>query len=81
MRRPARRCSTLLIDWGGVLTTSVQEAFDAFALQEGLGPGAVTQALRGQPDAPQPLFELECGRLSTMRFELWMCATLGLGPQ
>ena len=39
----------LLIDWGGVLTTSVMASFDAFSVREGLGEHAVRHAFRDDP--------------------------------
>ena len=39
-RHPALRAMALLIDWGGVLTTSMLGSFDAFARREGVGRAA-----------------------------------------
>ena len=51
----------LLIDWGGVLTTSMMGSFDAFSAREGLGEHAVRQAFRDDPEARQALIDLESG--------------------
>jgi epoxide hydrolase-like predicted phosphatase len=57
---------TLLIDWGGVLTTSMMDSFDAFSAREGLPEHAVRQAFKDNPDA---LIDLECGRIDIPTFE------------
>jgi epoxide hydrolase-like predicted phosphatase len=62
----------LLIDWGGVLTTSMLDAFDAFQRRE--GPD-VRRAFREHPEA---LIELECGRIGIPEFERRMGALLGV---
>ena len=49
----------LLIDWGGVLTTSVFDAFTAFSQREGLAPEAVLDMFRHEPH----LVDLESGHL------------------
>jgi hypothetical protein len=36
----------LLVDWGGVLTTSVFDAFAAFGAREGIAPDAVARLFR-----------------------------------
>jgi putative hydrolase of the HAD superfamily len=59
----------LLIDWGGVLTTSMLASFDAFSLREGLGEHAVRRAFRDQPDARQALVDLESGDIDLPEFE------------
>ena len=41
----------LLVDYGGVLTTNVFDAFRAFAASEGLEPDAVKDLFRSDPDA------------------------------
>jgi epoxide hydrolase-like predicted phosphatase len=59
----------LLIDWGGVLTTSMMGSFDAFSAREGLPEHAVRQAFRDDPAARDALIELECGRMGIAAFE------------
>ena len=61
----------LLIDWGGVLTTSVLDSFDAF------GP-TVREAFRGE--ARQPLIDLENGDTSLAVFEQRVARTLDVDP-
>jgi hypothetical protein len=59
----------LLIDYGGVLTTSVLASFDAF------GPG-VREAFR-DGGARQPLIDLENGDISLESFEQRVASVLG----
>jgi putative hydrolase of the HAD superfamily len=68
----------LLIDWGGVLTTSMMASFDAFSVREGLGEHAVRRAFRDDPAARGALIELECGRIDLPAFEARLAATLGV---
>jgi epoxide hydrolase-like predicted phosphatase len=75
---PLRR--GLLIDYGGVLTTSVDEAFEQFARREGLAPGAVAAALRSGPEARALLNGLEEGALPEADFERGFAALLGVAP-
>jgi putative hydrolase of the HAD superfamily len=66
----------LLIDWGGVLTTSMLAAFDAFREREGADPRAAF--LGPGRDA---LVELECGRIDIPTFERRLGAVLGVEPE
>jgi putative hydrolase of the HAD superfamily len=66
----------LLIDWGGVLTTSMLDAFDAFKRREGADPRAAFLDGPGR-DA---LVELECGRIGIPAFERRLGAVLGVDP-
>jgi putative hydrolase of the HAD superfamily len=68
----------LLIDFGGVLTTSIFDSFAAFCAMEGLTPDAVRIAFGTDPEARQLLFDLETGKLSEELFEPRLCAALGL---
>lgn len=60
----------LLIDWGGVLTTSMLDSFDAFQRRE--GPD-VRRAFKEDPSA---LVDLETGRIDIATFERRMAALL-----
>ena len=64
----------LLIDWGGVLTTSMLASFDAFQARE--GPD-VRRAFKEDPEA---LVELECGRIDLATFEGRLARQLGVHP-
>jgi epoxide hydrolase-like predicted phosphatase len=66
----------LLIDWGGVLTTSMLDAFDGFKRREGADPRAAFLEGPGR-DA---LVELECGRIDIPTFERRLGAVLGVDP-
>jgi epoxide hydrolase-like predicted phosphatase len=68
----------LLVDFGGVLTTDVFASFAAFCAVEGLAPGAVRDAFRGEPVARELLFDLECGRISEEDFAARFGALLGV---
>lgn len=66
----------LLIDWGGVLTTSVFDAFTAFSHREGLPPEAVLDMFRHEPH----LVDLESGTIDLHEFERRVAATLDVAP-
>lgn len=68
----------LLVDWGGVLTTSVFASFAAFCADEGLAADRVAQAFRHDPEGRRLLGDLETGVLAEEDFELPLGALLGL---
>jgi epoxide hydrolase-like predicted phosphatase len=68
----------LLVDWGGVLTTSVFASFTAFCADEGLAADRVAQAFRHDPEGRRLLGELETGVLAEEDFERPFGALLGL---
>jgi epoxide hydrolase-like predicted phosphatase len=59
----------LIVDFGGVLTTSIWPAFAAFCESEGLAPDAVRELFRGDSEALKLLRGLETGELSEEEFE------------
>jgi epoxide hydrolase-like predicted phosphatase len=67
----------LLIDWGGVLTTSMMGSFVAFGRREGVD---VRTAFRDDPAARDALIELETGRIDIATFEGRLGAALGVEP-
>ena len=67
----------LLIDWGGVLTTSTLDSFDAFERREGAD---VRTAFRDDPAARQALVELETGTIDIATFERRLGQALGVDP-
>jgi putative hydrolase of the HAD superfamily len=71
----------LLVDFGGVLTTSVIDAFQAFCGAEGLDPDAVFQCLADSQDARRLVVELERGRIDEPVFEPAFAAILGVRPE
>jgi putative hydrolase of the HAD superfamily len=58
-------------DFGGVLTTPLAAPFQAFAARSGIAMGElrrVLAAFSARDDGVQPLFELECGRITEAQF-------------
>jgi epoxide hydrolase-like predicted phosphatase len=70
-----------MIDWGGVLTTSMMGSFDAFSAREGLPEHAVREAFRDDPAARDALIELECGRIDIATFETRLAEALHVPSQ
>jgi epoxide hydrolase-like predicted phosphatase len=68
----------LLVDFGGVLTTSVWDSFAEFCRGKGLAPDAVRGMFRGDPEALAELRELETGRMAEEEFERRFADRLGL---
>lgn len=71
----------LLIDFGGVLTTSVFASFAAFEQAEGLDRLAIARLLRDDPRAADLVSALETGDASDASFEAGFAALLGVSPQ
>jgi putative hydrolase of the HAD superfamily len=67
-----------LFDFGGVLTTSVWDSFEAFCRSEGLEASAVKDLFRTDPEAIADLRGLETGKLSEDEFEARFGRRLGL---
>jgi putative hydrolase of the HAD superfamily len=82
MREPsapgAGRPRALIVDFGGVLTTSVWSAFAAFCDAEGLPPETIRELFRGDGRALALLRGLETGELEDSEFERSFAALLGL---
>ncbi len=70
----------LLVDFGGVLTTSPFDSFRAFCEQEGLTPDAIAQRFREDRGARELLIGLETGALPEEAFETRFAAVLGVEP-
>lgn len=70
----------LLIDFGGVLTSSPFGAFAAFCEAEGLDFDAVAARFRGDAVAQELLVDLECGRIEEIAFERRFADLLGVAP-
>jgi epoxide hydrolase-like predicted phosphatase len=70
----------LLVDFGGVLTTNIWAAFDAFCNSEGLERGAVLELFRGDGEALALLRQLEMGKIANADFERGFAAKLGVEP-
>ena len=67
-----------MVDFGGVLTTSIWPAFAAFCEGEGLAPDTVRDLFRGDSKALQLLRGLETGALADAEFERRFGALLGV---
>ncbi|OLE36090.1 MAG: hypothetical protein AUG48_08635 [Actinobacteria bacterium 13_1_20CM_3_68_9] len=70
--------SGLLVDFGGVLTTSVWDSFADFCRHKGLAEDAVLRMFREDPAALADLRQLETGRLPEEEFERRFAERLGL---
>jgi putative hydrolase of the HAD superfamily len=68
----------LVVDFGGVLTTSIWPAFASFCETEGLAPATVRDLFRGDAEALKLLRGLETGEFSDAEFEASFGAILGL---
>jgi epoxide hydrolase-like predicted phosphatase len=77
MRGEGKRTG-LLVDFGGVLTTSVWDSFADFCREKRLQEDAVKRLFREDPQALSDLRGLETGRLSEQEFEKRFAKRLGL---
>ena len=75
---PTQAPSALVVDFGGVLTTNIWDAFGVFCETEGLDPGAVKELFRSDPEAMRLLRGLETGELDEASFEPQFARLLGL---
>jgi putative hydrolase of the HAD superfamily len=69
----------VLLDWGGVMTTSLFDSFAAFCTTEGLEAGALRDLFRDDRDARTLLIDFECGRIDEEEFEPKLAHALGVG--
>jgi epoxide hydrolase-like predicted phosphatase len=79
-RSGAGRPRGLLIDFGGVLTTNVFEAFGDFAEAEGLDRHAIGTLFKTDREARQLLKDLESGAIDTAAFGPPFAQRAGLAP-
>ncbi len=70
--------STLVVDYGGVLTTSIWPAFGNFCERRGLAAESVRDLFRADPEALKLLRGLETGELDEAGFEPRFAGLLGL---
>ncbi len=68
----------LLVDYGGVLTTSLFDSFRSFCELEGLEPGQVARMFREDRACRELLINLETGRLPEEEFEPRFAQMLGV---
>lgn len=69
---------SLVVDFGGVLTTNIWDAFGEFCASEGLDQGTVKTLFRSDPEAMKLLRGLETGELDEAAFEPRFASLLGL---
>jgi putative hydrolase of the HAD superfamily len=74
------RYQGLLVDWGGVMTTDVFDAFRAFCASEGLEPDTLRQRFREDTSSRDLLIALETGELDEDEFEPRFAEVLGVEP-
>jgi putative hydrolase of the HAD superfamily len=72
------RHTALLLDFGGVMTTSVWDSFADFCREKGLEEGTVKRLFREDPDALADLRGLETGTVGEPEFERRFADRLGL---
>jgi putative hydrolase of the HAD superfamily len=77
--RAGRDRSGLLVDFGGVLTSSVWDSFADFCRDKGLAEDSIRRLFREDPAALADLRELETGRIEEDEFERRFAERLGLG--
>lgn len=73
-----RSHTALVVDFGGVLTTSIWPAFNAFCEAEGLDRDAVRDLFRSDAEALALLRRLETGEVDAEEFEPLLGALLGV---
>jgi putative hydrolase of the HAD superfamily len=69
--------TALLIDFGGVITTSVLQAFEQFGELLGAAPGLMLDLLSQDTTARKLLVEHECGRIDADAFDQGFAERLG----
>jgi epoxide hydrolase-like predicted phosphatase len=74
------RRSGLLVDWGGVLTSSLFTSFHAFCVACELDPKSVMGRFRTDREARELLIALETGALEEHEFEVRFAALLDVEP-
>jgi epoxide hydrolase-like predicted phosphatase len=72
---------SLLIDWGGVLTTNLFASFHQYCLAVELDPGMLAGRFKGDPEFRELLIALEKGELDEPSFELRFAKLLGIAPE
>jgi putative hydrolase of the HAD superfamily len=70
--------SAVLLDWGGVMTSSPFGSFSAFCASEGLDPSALADLFRHDRDARALLVDFECGHLEETDFEPRLATAMGV---
>ena len=70
----------MLVDYGGVLTSSPLDSFRSFCEVEGLEPDAIASQFGLDKESRKLLIEFECGRIGEEDFEPQFAAMLGVAP-
>ena len=78
--RPNRHYRGLVLDFGGVLTTSFEGALRAYCVRDGLVPDALEKIFNVDEGAQGVLVELERGRISQAEFIAHLAPALGVDP-
>jgi putative hydrolase of the HAD superfamily len=68
----------LLLDFGGVLTTSILDAIRRFCAESGLEPDTLLDAFRDDPGARRLLADIERGAITQPEFEVGVGKLLGV---
>lgn len=76
--REHREHRGLLLDFGGVLTTSLLEGIRRFCVECGLGPNALLDLFRDDPAGQRLLADVERGAIGQPEFEAGIGALLGV---
>jgi putative hydrolase of the HAD superfamily len=71
----------LLIDWGGVLTTSLLGSFNAYCVRTGIEPELLMERLRAKSGARDLLIALEKGEISEPDFQDRVAEILEVEPE
>jgi epoxide hydrolase-like predicted phosphatase len=70
----------LLIDWGGVLTTSLLGSFNSYCVRTGIDPELLMERLRAATGARDLLIALEKGQMDEPTFERRVAEILEVDP-
>lgn len=81
LRQVPRRLAGLILDFGGVLTTSFDGALRSFCVREGLEPDALERVFSLDTGARGTLVELERGAISQAEFVAQLAPALGVDPE
>ncbi|MGH3942573.1 MAG: HAD family hydrolase [Pseudonocardiaceae bacterium] len=71
----------LVLDFGGVLTTSFDGALRSFCVRDGLAPDALEKVFNLDDGAQGLLVDLERGRISQAEFISYLAPALGVDPK
>jgi putative hydrolase of the HAD superfamily len=80
-RHDHREHRGLLLDFGGVLTTSLLDAIRRFCVECGLAANTLLDLFRDDPVGRRLLADVECGVISQPEFERGVGKLLGVDPE